>query len=154
MLKIRVHAIYILPLSISFFLVSTMASPLQCSRSARASITALRCLHTGRPLFATPLPMTATGPPPSAPLPSASQYGEKLDRRRRQAELLKHGQSLRASQEKPGNAMKKRFWKDVSVQTDERMWHFLPTSAVAAYSQSTLVIRSDCAAARLALRTI
>ena len=28
---------------------------------------------------------------------------------------------MRASQMKPGTGMKKRFWKDVSVQTDDRM---------------------------------
>ena len=77
-----------------------------------------QCLHTTAPIAATPLPTTAPGPPPPAPVPAASQYGERVDRRRRQAELLKRGQDLRASQMKPGTAMKKRFWKDVSVQTD------------------------------------
>ena len=77
-----------------------------------------QCLHTTAPTAATPLPTTAPGPPPPAPVPAASQYGERVDRRRRQAELLKRGQDLRASHMKPGTAMKKRFWKDVSVQTD------------------------------------
>ena len=77
-----------------------------------------QCLHTTAPISATPLPTTAPGPPPPAPVPAASQYGERVDRRRRQAELLKRGQDLRASHMKPGTAMKKRFWKDVSVQTD------------------------------------
>ena len=80
-----------------------------------------RCLHTTVPRLATPLPITATGPPPAAPQPAASHYGERVDRRRRQAELLKRGQDMRASQTKPGTAIKKRFWKDVSVQTDEGM---------------------------------
>ena len=77
-----------------------------------------QCLHTTSHRHATPLPITATGPPPAAPLPAASQYGERVDRRRRQAELLKRGQDVRASQMKPGTAMQKRFWKDVSVQQD------------------------------------
>jgi len=34
---------------------------------------------------------------------------------------LRRGQDMRASQMKPGTAMKKRFWKDVSVQTDNGM---------------------------------
>ena len=73
--------------------------------------------HTSTTQSATPLPFaTAVGPPPSAPVPAASQYGERVDRRWRQAELLKRGQDLRASQMKPGTAMKKRFWKDVSVR--------------------------------------
>ena len=74
-------------------------------------------LHITTPKPATPLPITAAGPPPSPPVPAASQYGERVDRRRRQAELLKRGQDLRANQMKPGTAMKKRFWKDVSVKT-------------------------------------
>ncbi|MCJ1289009.1 hypothetical protein MMC34_000541 [Xylographa carneopallida] len=74
--------------------------------------------HTGTPRAATPLPLpTAVGPPPAAPLPAASQYGERVDRRRRQAELLKRGQDLRASHMKPGSALKKRFWKEVHVKT-------------------------------------
>lgn len=81
----------------------------------------LQCLHTTVPRLATPLPITATGPPPAAPQPAASQYGERVDRRRRQAELLKRGQDMRASQTKPGTAIKKRFWKDVSVQRDHGM---------------------------------
>lgn len=77
-----------------------------------------RCIHTS-PCHATnPLPNTAAGPPPSAPIPAASQYGERVDRRRRQAELLKKGQDLRTNQMKPGSAMKKRFWKDVHVKPD------------------------------------
>lgn len=80
-----------------------------------------RCLHTTSPRVATPLPITATGPPPPAPQPAASHYGERVDRRRRQAELLKREQDMRASHMKPGTAMKKRFWKDVSVQTDDGM---------------------------------
>ena len=72
--------------------------------------------------------MTAMGPPPAAPQPSASQYGERVDRRRRQAELLKRSQDLRASTMKPGSAMTKRFWKNVTVQQDEGTPH-LPGSS-------------------------
>ena len=79
------------------------------------------CLHTSSRCAANPLPDTAAGPPPSAPIPAASQYGERVDRRRRQAELLKRGQDLRASHMKPGSAMKKRFWKDVTVKSDSGM---------------------------------
>ncbi|KAK3168349.1 hypothetical protein OEA41_004796 [Lepraria neglecta] len=75
---------------------------------------------------ATPFPISVPGPPPPAPAPATSQYGERVDRRRRQAELLKKGQDLRASHMKPGTAMKKRFWKDVSVQKDDALeWDLL-----------------------------
>ena len=80
-----------------------------------------RCLHASPFCAANPLPNTAAGPPPSAPIPAASQYGERVDRRRRQAELLKRGQDLRGSSMKPGSAMKKRFWKDVNVKQDPGM---------------------------------
>ena len=78
-----------------------------------------QCIHTTSFKPANPLPILAAGPPPAAPLPSASQYGERMDRKRRQAELLKRGQDLCTSQQpsKPGSALKRRFWKDVSVQT-------------------------------------
>ena len=77
-----------------------------------------RCLQTSPAVSAIPLSSTHAGPPPTAPLPAASQYGERVDRRRRQAELIKRGQDLRTSQMKPGSAMKKRFWKDVAVRTN------------------------------------
>jgi len=97
--------------------VSFLSSTSSSSRLVLAFAPHARCLHTTTSKPATPLPFAAAGPPPSAPLPAASQYGERVDRRRRQAELLKRGQDLRASAMKPGSAMKKRFWKDVSVKT-------------------------------------
>ena len=86
---------------------------------SRCPPTLLQCFHTTIPRAAIPLPITAAGPPPAVPQPAASQYGERVDRRRRQAELLKRGQDMRVSQTKPGTAIKKRFWKDVSVQRDD-----------------------------------
>lgn len=99
-----------------------------------------QCLHTTIPQAATPLPVTATGPPPSAPIPAASQFGERVDRRRKQAELLKRGQDLRSSQMKPGTAMKKRFWKDVSVQTDDGM----PLLIILLQPYTGIVLMYDC----------
>ena len=97
------------------------SSPLFCTSNRTipllTPLSLTQCLHNTTPNPATPLPITAAGPPPSAPLPAVSQYGQRVDRRRRQAELLKKGQDLRASHMKPGSAMKKRFWKDVSVKT-------------------------------------
>ena len=89
--------------------------------SSYRTVALLQCLHTTSSRVATALPITAPGPPPRAPQPAASQYGERVDRRRRQAELLKRGQDMRTSQMKPGTAIIKRFWKDVSVQTDDGM---------------------------------
>ncbi|KAL8688507.1 MAG: hypothetical protein Q9224_004865, partial [Gallowayella concinna] len=58
------------------------------------------------------------GPPPTAPLPAASQYGERVHRRRRQADLIRKAQDIRIEQLKPGRAMNQRFWKDVIVKTN------------------------------------
>lgn len=80
-----------------------------------------RWLHTSLSYAANPLPETAAGPPPSAPIPAASHHYQRVGRRRRQAELLKKGQDLRTSHMKPGSAMKKRFWKDVNVKPDAGM---------------------------------
>jgi len=96
---------------------SFSSSPLFC-KSKRIP-PSIQSLHTTPLQYAIPLPITAAGPPPSAPIPAASQYGERADRRRRQAELLKRGQDLRTSHMKPGSAMKKRFWKDVTVKTTD-----------------------------------
>ncbi|KAL2357090.1 hypothetical protein BJ546DRAFT_837702 [Cryomyces antarcticus] len=77
----------------------------------------LQCLHTTTPKPATPLPHpTAPGPPPKAPLPSVTQPEDRVARKRKQAELLQRGQALRADPAKPGAALQKRFWKDVSVK--------------------------------------
>lgn len=85
----------------------------------------LQCIHTTPSQAAQTLPLTATGPPPSAPVPAASQYGERVDRRRRQASILKSAQDLRTSSIKPGSAIKKRFWHDVHVTRDADNNHTL-----------------------------
>lgn len=78
-----------------------------------------RSLHISSSLNAVALPHTATGPPPSAPVSATS---EQIVRRQRRAELLKHGQNLRAGQSNPEDTLKKRFWKDVNVKTDSGMF--------------------------------
>lgn len=104
----------IAPLSSSpFFCISHRSIPYLPQQ------TLYQCLHATTPRTATSFPISVPGPPPPAPAPATSQYDERADRRRRQAELLKKGQDLRASHVKPGTAMKKRFWKDVSVQKDK-----------------------------------
>ena len=77
------------------------------------------------------LPLTAPGPPPSAPIPAASQYGERVDRRRQQASLLKSACDMRASAatttttNSSSSPMKKRFWKDVHISRDDDNNHTL-----------------------------
>jgi ATP synthase F1 complex assembly factor 2 len=57
--------------------------------------------------------LTATGPPPTAPLPNAEYADIRLERRKRQAALLKKNQDLKSG----GSSKQKRFWKDVVVKS-------------------------------------
>ena len=85
----------------------------------RASLSqAQRCLHTSTSKPATVASITASGPPPTAPIPSAEHVDSRVARRRKQAELLKRGQDLRsvAGGTGGGTAKTKRFWKDVHVK--------------------------------------
>lgn len=100
--------------------VSSLPSHLHLSLlvrvNRRAPIT--RSLHSSSRRAAVAHPVTASGPPPKGPVPSASQYGEQAERKRRQSELLRQGRELR-KQDTPKSALKKRFWKDVNVKDVE-----------------------------------
>src|ERR1700733_15159013 len=101
---------------------------MQASQSIRLSSKAVRTLlnlHQTTPtrhlssttsLRAIALPITATGAPPSAPVPSRSQHGDRIERRRRQAEMLKLGKEIRAGQQGKQSPLRKRFWKEVHVK--------------------------------------
>lgn len=82
-----------------------------------------RSLHSSPPKPATVGPITASGPPPTAPVPSAEHVDSRVARRRKQAELLKRGQDLRsvAGGTGGGTAKTKRFWKDVHVKHADGM---------------------------------
>lgn len=77
-----------------------------------------RCLHSSVPSPATVAPITASGPPPKVPTPSADHVDSRVARKKKQSELLKRGQDLRAvaGGTGGGTAKLKRFWKDVSVK--------------------------------------
>ncbi|KAI9641838.1 ATP synthase mitochondrial F1 complex assembly factor 2 [Ciborinia camelliae] len=89
-----------------------------CQRQGFAPLSQ-RCIHTTPPSPATvaPAAFTASGPPPAPPTPSAEHVDIRVARRRKQAELLKKGQDIRAvaSGKGGGTAKTKRFWKDVHV---------------------------------------
>lgn len=88
-----------------------------CSR-IRISPFNRRYLHTTPVKPATVAPITASGPPPSAPIASADHVDSRVARRRKQAELLKRGRDLRsiAAGSGGGTAKQKRFWNDVHVK--------------------------------------
>ncbi|KAI9758924.1 MAG: translational activator for mitochondrial COX1 [Chaenotheca gracillima] len=108
------------------------------SISHRSQPICRRCLHDTARKPATPLPITAHGPPPKAPSPASSQHDDRVERRRRQSEMLRQGQAIRASQ-KPGSALKKRFWKHVSVQEKpEGLQIHLDSRAIRTPAKTTL----------------
>lgn len=106
--------------------ISTSLSS-QAVRSARYSCPhahvqqriAQRSIHGSVSKPASVAPITAAGPPPSAPLPdpSAINKDDRIARKKKQAALLKSGQDMRSiGSGKGGGAATKRFWKDTSVQ--------------------------------------
>jgi hypothetical protein len=105
---------------IQFSILDSSKAIRSCQTSAQL---AQRCLHTSTPNPATVAPITASGPPPTAPIPSAEHVDSRVARRRKQADLLKKGQDLRtvASGKGGGTAKMKRFWMDVHVKEVDGM---------------------------------
>ncbi|KZF24130.1 ATP synthase mitochondrial F1 complex assembly factor 2 [Xylona heveae TC161] len=100
-----------------------------------------QCIHTSSSKPATPLPITAHGPPPKAPSPTPYNGTERLARRQQQAAILEQSQNLRATQSKPSSALRKRFWKHVSVrETEEGLQVLLDTRPVRTPSKSILTL--------------
>jgi len=112
-------------------------------RTRRPSLFTQRCLHTSPPKPATVAPIIASGPPPTAPIPSAEHVDSRVARRRKQAELLKKGQDLRAVSAGTGggSAKTKRFWKDVHVKhTDGKDFPPEPNCLSMCFLGSLLII--------------
>ncbi|RPB13233.1 ATP12-domain-containing protein [Morchella conica CCBAS932] len=85
-------------------LLPRLAARTRITASTRPFLPASQCLlHTSSPAYATPLPITAHGPPPKPPLPA----GEIADLRRRQ--------KLERAENTLLSAKGGRFWKEVSV---------------------------------------
>lgn len=92
------------------------ASSLSARRTnvPRTAFSAYRCLHNSSSSRATPLPHpTVPGPPPQPP--QASEQ-ERLARKKKNADLLQKGQAMKTDPAKPASALRKRFWKEVSVK--------------------------------------
>jgi ATP synthase F1 complex assembly factor 2 len=79
--------------------------------------TSSRLLHSTVVRAADVAPIVGTGPPPEAPVPGAAELHERVQRRRKQAEMLKNAKEIRSAQagKSGGAGIKKRFWKEVSV---------------------------------------
>ncbi|TGO23542.1 hypothetical protein BPAE_0129g00260 [Botrytis paeoniae] len=118
---------------------------LRISRGQILAPLSQRCIHTTPPSPATvaPAAFTASGPPPAAPTPSAEHVDIRVARKRKQAELLKKGQDMRAvaNGKGGGTAKLKRFWKDVHVQdTEEGLQIFLDKRALRRPSKDILTV--------------
>lgn len=78
---------------------------------------ARRFLHTSSFLSANPIPFPTTAePPPPPPEPARVQTDPRIDRKRRQAELLQKGCEVRSNHSRPATVLQKRFWRNVSVE--------------------------------------
>ncbi|RFU35014.1 hypothetical protein B7463_g1333, partial [Scytalidium lignicola] len=112
---------------------------LALQRSWRPVSAISRELHTTTPTSATVAPITATGPPPSAPVPSAQHVDSRVARRRKQAALLKRGEELRET--KSGSLRTRRFWKDVHVKkVDDSLQVYLDSRPLRRPSKEILAV--------------
>ncbi|KAK4545371.1 hypothetical protein LTR36_003551 [Oleoguttula mirabilis] len=104
-----------------------------------------RCLHTSPSREATPLPHpTVPGPPPQAPQAAVSFPQDRIAKKKQQAELLKQGQQARADATKPTGALRKRFWRNVSVKdTGEGLQVLLDSRPVRMASRQVLQLPHD-----------
>lgn len=77
-----------------------------------------RAIHNSSPDPANVSPFYATGPPPEPPQPAPEHPYAKIERRRKQAELLKQAKEIRntTSTSKGAKLLKKRFWDKVYVK--------------------------------------
>ena len=101
----------------------TMRPPAQISlralaRSANANSVNphARFIHSTARKAADVAPILGTGPPPEPPTPAARNINERIERRRRQAELLKQAKVIRNAKDGKSTTVRKRFWKEVTVK--------------------------------------
>lgn len=104
------------------FTSTTMKVPSRISLSVpralpRPQPQQIRPLHQSIPRTANVAPIVGTGPPPEPPTPAARNASERLERRRKHAELLKTAKEIRSAQEAKANpTAARRFWKEVGVR--------------------------------------
>ncbi|ETS77825.1 hypothetical protein PFICI_09887 [Pestalotiopsis fici W106-1] len=80
-----------------------------------------RLIHTTPSAPATVSSIHGQGPPPEPPVPETDSTAQRLERRRKQASLLKAAQEIRsnagkAKKQQQQQPLRKRFWKDVTVR--------------------------------------
>lgn len=99
----------------------TMRIPLRLApRLLSSHALPVRAIHASALKAANVAPVVGTGPPPAPPLERTPN--ERVERRRRQAEMLKTAKTIRSAKDGKGPSssdatpMKRRFWKDVTVK--------------------------------------
>ncbi|TQW01002.1 mitochondrial molecular chaperone [Cordyceps javanica] len=91
-------------------------------RLANGTALPVRSLHASATKAANVAPVVGTGPPPEAPVQRT--LNERVERRRKQAEMLKTAKAIRSAKDGKASSssssspspMKRRFWKDVRVE--------------------------------------
>ncbi|EGX96130.1 mitochondrial molecular chaperone [Cordyceps militaris CM01] len=101
---------------------STIRIPLRLApRMANGIARPFRSIHVSAIKAANVAPVVGTGPPPEAPV-ERTLNDERVERRRRQAEMLRTAQEIRSSKDmkkssssSSASPIKRRFWRDVRV---------------------------------------
>ncbi|PHH87649.1 hypothetical protein CDD83_8593 [Cordyceps sp. RAO-2017] len=75
-----------------------------------------RLVHSSAVRAANVAPILGTGPPPEAPTPTARTANDRIERRKKQAELLEATTTTRGARDGKSTPLRRRFWKEVSVQ--------------------------------------
>ncbi|KAI2470086.1 ATP12-domain-containing protein [Annulohypoxylon bovei var. microspora] len=123
---------------------SAIRQQLQCSHPSPTTLPLAarqqRKIHNTTPAPATVSPIHGTGPPPEPPAPESDSATLRLERRKRQADLLEKAQAVRqaeatfrsssSSLSKSASSKKtlrdatyrNRFWKDVHVHEVDGAW--------------------------------
>ncbi|KAH6607259.1 atp synthase mitochondrial f1 complex assembly factor 2 [Trichoderma cornu-damae] len=76
----------------------------------------LRPLHQSIVRAANVAPVVGTGPPPDPPTPAVRNAHERVERRKKHAELLRAARQVQSAQDGKSGGAAVRFWREVRVQ--------------------------------------
>ncbi|PGG98795.1 ATP synthase mitochondrial F1 complex assembly factor 2 [Blastomyces parvus] len=129
-----------------FLRIPPTFSPRPLSRLSGAVHAPLRSqyvqhVHSSTATAAVAHPITVSGPPPKPPSPSP-EFLERIERRKKQAELIQQGNVVRSGQgSSSAKPLKRRFWKDVHVrEVDDGYQIFLDSRPVRTPEKKILTI--------------
>lgn len=116
------HSRYISPSGITFARCSPREPPnmrpnarLPLRLLSRTVASQCRTMHITACKAATVAPTLGAGPPPEPPTPTVRNMTERIERRRRQADMMKQVKVIRNAQDGKTTTLRKRFWKEVTV---------------------------------------